>query len=98
MNLSNICTLTSLAISLDYIKHKEYYQNKNIKIECECMSDPEDKFCNNPFGIKIVVRNTKTVRGISKVISKELLEYTGNVYSVLKPIIQKMIFNTSKKR
>lgn len=61
------------------------------------MSHPEDKFCNNPFGIKVVVRNTKTTRVISKVISKELLECADDVYVFLKPIMQEMILSASKE-
>ena len=86
-----------MLISLDYIKHKKYYQSKNIRIESECLSDLKDEFCNNPFGIKIVVHNTKTTKGISKTISKELLENIDNVYSFLKSIMQEMILRVSKE-
>lgn len=97
MDIHNICTITSLSLSLDYIKHKKYYQNRNLRIESESLSEPGDEFGNNPFGIKVVVYNTKTKRGISKCIPKELLEYTEDVYSALKPIMQEMILNTSKE-
>ena len=74
MNLNNLCTAAWLALELAYARHKKECDKDKIVLYFNLLTEPDDEFDNNPFGIQIIARSYVTNYIESHVFTEEILK------------------------
>lgn len=92
MDIHNLLTLAFIALKLHYLKFKNDYRKKGIVLYFDLSRDYEDKCCNNPFGLRIIVRSIKTKKIETHTFSEDIINVIDEpAEKLIIPKIKEMI-------